>query len=300
MGMVRRTDTDEHWTLPSRAIVGRGADCAVVVTDRSVSGEHASLSWRDRRWELRDLASRNGTFVDGERLTPGQRVTLMAGSTFRLAEEGPELELNDASAPGVLAVGPDGQRVLAEGGVLLLPDATIAEVAVYADEDGHWWAERADGETVPVQDGSVVQAAGQDHALSLPRELPPTLVHGSEPFAVRFRISMDEEHASMTVERGSHRHELPPRSFTYMLLTLGRQRQQDAESGLPDPDIGWMYQEDLAAALRIESTTVGVYVHRARRQAGKVGEGVARRIIERRKGTRQLRLGLPVADILRG
>lgn len=47
-------------------IVGRLPDCDVVVDDPSVSKRHAQLTWdaQERRCTVKDLSSRNGTYVD--------------------------------------------------------------------------------------------------------------------------------------------------------------------------------------------------------------------------------------------
>ena len=50
-----------------RIRIGRGADCEFPIEHRSVSREHAELSWRDARWHLQDLGSKNGSFVDSVR-----------------------------------------------------------------------------------------------------------------------------------------------------------------------------------------------------------------------------------------
>jgi pSer/pThr/pTyr-binding forkhead associated (FHA) protein len=53
--------------------VGRGSHNDVVLADDSVSGSHASLERRDDGWHVVDARSRNGTYVDGERVT-GERL----------------------------------------------------------------------------------------------------------------------------------------------------------------------------------------------------------------------------------
>ncbi|MBI2897318.1 MAG: FHA domain-containing protein [Deltaproteobacteria bacterium] len=50
-------------------VVGRSAYCTIVVSDGSVSREHASLRLVDGVLKVVDLGSRNGTFVNGLRLT---------------------------------------------------------------------------------------------------------------------------------------------------------------------------------------------------------------------------------------
>jgi pSer/pThr/pTyr-binding forkhead associated (FHA) protein len=61
------------------AVVGRGADCDFIVAFHGVSRRHAEIVVRDGTILVRDLASRNGTFIDGDRideapLTVGQQV----------------------------------------------------------------------------------------------------------------------------------------------------------------------------------------------------------------------------------
>jgi len=47
--------------------IGRHHEGDLVVLASSVSREHAELKWADGGWTVRDLGSRNGTFVDGAR-----------------------------------------------------------------------------------------------------------------------------------------------------------------------------------------------------------------------------------------
>ena len=50
-------------------VVGRDADeVQIEVRHASVSGKHAVLAYKDGRFEVRDLDSSNGTFVDGNRI----------------------------------------------------------------------------------------------------------------------------------------------------------------------------------------------------------------------------------------
>ncbi|MFC5570746.1 FHA domain-containing protein [Lysobacter yangpyeongensis] len=55
-----------RWLQPDRGLrIGRDPGCDLVIAHPSVSRTHAELYHRDGRWWLRDLGSKNGSFVDG-------------------------------------------------------------------------------------------------------------------------------------------------------------------------------------------------------------------------------------------
>ena len=54
---------------PSGAIIGRGSECDIVIPNDSVSIRHAEIVLVDASYALRDLGSRNGTWVNRQRLT---------------------------------------------------------------------------------------------------------------------------------------------------------------------------------------------------------------------------------------
>ena len=63
--------------------LGRSADAGIVIPDRLASRGHAVLQRdpQDGRWQVRDLGSRNGTWVDGRRV---DEATLEPGMTLRI------------------------------------------------------------------------------------------------------------------------------------------------------------------------------------------------------------------------
>jgi signal transduction histidine kinase len=100
-------------TLLGRSIlIGRSEVAHIQVRDRLVSALHAVLALEDDKWKIRDLGSRNGTFVNGNRVaeTPLQRGdTITVGETsftFDVAAEPvPVIEAPPpATAPGQTTV----------------------------------------------------------------------------------------------------------------------------------------------------------------------------------------------------
>lgn len=68
----------------SSAVVGRRTLREHGVTDGEVSSEHARIERRAGRYHVVDLGSRNGTFVDGQRIDIHQPTELVDGSLVRL------------------------------------------------------------------------------------------------------------------------------------------------------------------------------------------------------------------------
>ncbi len=56
----------QRWTLAKAQVtIGRGAECDVVVPDRQISRVHARLQRVEDGFEVEDLGSKNGTYVNG-------------------------------------------------------------------------------------------------------------------------------------------------------------------------------------------------------------------------------------------
>lgn len=56
---------------PGNTVAGRGAEAAIFLPDVTVSREHVRFSVDSSGLSMSDLASTNGTYVNGERLTAG-------------------------------------------------------------------------------------------------------------------------------------------------------------------------------------------------------------------------------------
>lgn len=83
-----------------RATVGRSPEAQLRFDpghDLEVSALHAELLLRGSDWYVRDLGSRNGTWLDGVRVE-GERI-LRPGSRLRFGPDGPEVTIEPAGAP---------------------------------------------------------------------------------------------------------------------------------------------------------------------------------------------------------
>jgi hypothetical protein len=66
--------------------LGRAVDNDVVISSTNVSRYHAQLRWVESGWLVYDLASTNGTWLDGQRLGAGQPRLVGGGSHLRLGD----------------------------------------------------------------------------------------------------------------------------------------------------------------------------------------------------------------------
>ena len=49
-------------------VIGRESDCHLAIPSPGVSKRHAELRLQDGQWSIEDLRSRNGTWVNGQRI----------------------------------------------------------------------------------------------------------------------------------------------------------------------------------------------------------------------------------------
>jgi hypothetical protein len=64
-------------------IIGRDLDCQVVIDDRQASRHHARIEQTEHGYVLEDMDSKNGTFLNGQRLT--EPTTLTDGDEIGIA-----------------------------------------------------------------------------------------------------------------------------------------------------------------------------------------------------------------------
>ena len=105
---IRKDNTmvaNSHLT-GSRIVIGRSPDCDVVLASDSVSRQHAELVAHGDNWSVRDLGSRNGTFVNGKRaegVVPLREGDLIRIGTVELIFRG-DASARDAGAVPVAPV----------------------------------------------------------------------------------------------------------------------------------------------------------------------------------------------------
>lgn len=73
-----------RWTLADdEMLIGRGTDADIVLPERQVSRYHLKIHYRDGRYFLEDLESKNGTFLNGQQVKG--TVPLQDGDEIQIA-----------------------------------------------------------------------------------------------------------------------------------------------------------------------------------------------------------------------
>ncbi|MCB9549934.1 MAG: FHA domain-containing protein [Myxococcales bacterium] len=240
MATLRRASDGVSFTLPARCPVGRGLLAALRLEDPRVSQGHAEVAFADGRWTLRDLGSRNGTRVDGDRVRGP--VTLAVGQQVAFGRRDAVWEVADVEPPVAMAADLDtGDFIVAEGGVLALPDGQTPRLTILAD--GGVWVVEQDWGRRPTATGRVVELGARAWRLYLPE--PPD--ETAAP-AVRVEVTCSDaaEFVAVALEGPAGRVELPPRGHHAALLALARARLDDAH--LAAADQGWRPPEAIAPA----------------------------------------------------
>lgn len=302
MAVLRAQDPATSFIVPARCLIGRSRACDLVLPGHEVSSQHAVLQWAGARWDLQDLGSRNGTHVDGERLAPGTRLAVRSGATIRFGRASLWTLVDDA-APQLVAIDVNsGAARIGDGGYLALPDPQQPAACIYQDLTGAWVCERT-GELASIADRTIISLGDALWRIHLPGGADGTWEDSegtvrAATLRLRFTHSRDEEYVELVAFAGERRIDLQVRAHHYVLLILARRRLAHRERGLPEAEQGWIRQDDLLALLKMDENHLNISIHRARAQLGKLGVADAATLIERRPGTRQLRLGLDAIEVV--
>jgi pSer/pThr/pTyr-binding forkhead associated (FHA) protein/S1-C subfamily serine protease len=91
--------------------IGRDPEYELVITGEAagvVSGSHARLVHRDGGWWVEDLGSRNGTFLNDQRLAPGAPRSLSKGAVISLGTRGPRYRVLELAKRRLEPTVPEG------------------------------------------------------------------------------------------------------------------------------------------------------------------------------------------------
>lgn len=302
MGTLRDS-SGTTYDLRARTRVGRAADNDIVVPGTAASGLHASIEWRGGGcWELKDLGSRNGTFVDGRRVEAGTWERLAPDSLLAFGDASQTWVVVDLERPEAEAFCREtGEVRLSQDHILTVSEDPTDWVDVVEDAPGSWVLEMA-GRCDALADQQTVEIAGRTWIFTLPMAEPRTAPFASPRSPTvgarfTFRVSATAEHVELSVSFGDLAW-TSSRAYTHALLRLAEARLRDREAGGHPDEHGWLYTDDLCTMAGYESDSrLNVEIHRARREFARLGLPNAASLVQRRRGTRQLRIGTSALEI---
>jgi FHA domain len=302
--MAKLQRGDEEQILGIEQDIGRAPRSEIKLSHASVSSLHATLRFREGAWAIKDLASTNGTFVDGERVRAQTWHPLKKGSKIVFGED-EAFTLTDASPPCPILEREGGPPLLVSEGSIALPNEEDPRATLYLGSDGLWRVEMSDtahlvenGQSFKVGDITYrfdtahLKATTPTSRISLPLAL--------SSMSLRLNVSQDEEHVTAMLASEQQTFDLGARAHHALLLALARARLEDAAQNLPASSCGFVYQDDLAKALGLTPEHVNVDVFRVRKQVSALGLEGGAEIIERKPRSGQLRIGLGKITVQKG
>ncbi len=293
-----KSESGELVELHADHLVGRSSRAHTQLVDPAVSGQHASVRWTGREWQVRDLGSRNGTWIDGRRLASDAEAPLAVGTVVWFGGAAHAFTVVDLGPPRPVATS-DAGVLLGDPWLFALPSEDDPR-AVLSFDVSEGWQLSVDEVGRAVSDGDTVEVDGVTYTLTLPspveRTVDATQRAAGEP-SLHFAVSADEEYVELTVQVGAKRHRLAPRAHQYTLLVLARARLDDANREVPASEQGWTYTASLAQQLKVTMNRLYVALHRCRKELDAVHEGAGDGIIEKRVTTRQVRFGWSSVEV---
>lgn len=315
MGTLRRQSDGTRVFLSAEHIVGRLSSCHLPLAAAFISSAHALVRWTGEAWEVRDLGSTNGTFVEGNRLDRGASVPVKRGEAIVFGEPSETWRLVDDRPPVAAAVPEDGgDPSFFSSGVIAIPSSDEPLATIYCEGQAHdpadpatelpdlSWALEHDEVKSPLVAGQRFQVAGRTWRFECPNGATVTRALGARPkrladVVLSFEISQNQEYVSLKVKDSQAVHDLGTRACFYLAYVLYQERSREKDSALPAA--GWL---DVDAVMRKvkdynSHSHLNVEIFRLRRLLYDAGVEDAASIIQRRRG--QLRFGAERAEVVR-
>jgi len=300
MAILVDTSTGVAHALRPYHVFGRSAQHAdSPLVDAKASMLHATARWGAPQWTLTDQ-SRNGCYINGELLGKDQAAVMYVGDEIRFGSpDSAAWRVMDLAAPAdlLLPMVP-GKDAITLQAFQVLPHEDAPQACIYRLAGGQWQQETADG-ALPLHDGDLVYLNEEPWRFVCTVEPRSTLVPGGVT-CMKFHSSLDEEHVTLSLSRGSLKLDLGERSHHYLLMVLARQRLNDVQRGFDFHSQGWLDFDQLVSMLGQDKAHLNIQIFRLRKQFEPAvsQDLITHDFIERRRGG--VRLGNVAVEVTRG
>lgn len=312
MGKVVKNETEI--CLYRDHIFGRDLRCSSVLKSNAVSRFHARISWNGENWCLRDLGSRNGTYVNGRLLTSEGVYYLALGDIILFGDFEEKFFFTENSPPEsclIFAENDGSEAKIPLTHLLPLPSVERPVSTIFAGKMGDFYLETESGEILPLQ--HAVPFYVEDRIYTPYFENPPdespqtdtSEMRGSGSALATFLeilVSPDEESAEIKFHKGNEVISLTHKVHFYLLAYLARKRIEEAErdeaslNDSKDDGYGWIDCEIICKDLMMYRDHLGQQVFRIRQDFKAIDPLIAEKIIDRRlRG--KMRIGFPTSKI---
>jgi hypothetical protein len=301
MGRLERRRDGTTVVLSAEHVVGRLPLCHLSLDASFISTAHALFRWNGEFWEVRDLGSMNGTYVNEQRITIGAPARVKPGAEIMFGGVSERWRLIDDRPPTPAAVPVDGgPPSYIVSGTIPIPSADEPLATIYAEGQG--WSLEIDDLRKPIEPGHHFSVGGRSWRFDCPSGAAETRATETrrkklDEVTLAFTVSRNEEHVKLTVRSGHLEQDLGERGCFYLALVLVERRLK--EHGLGENEPGWLDMDELLKMVPeyASSSHINVEICRLRQVLHDAGIDDAPRMIERRRG--QVRSGTDRAEILR-
>ena len=284
MGVLKSLNTASLIYLKPVHIFGRDPNVAdTVLCSGASSRMHCVIRWQAGAWFLTD-ESKNGCFVNGNRIEQGHGVRLSRGDIFSTEMNGDsQWVLSDDSQPKAVILSEDAVSYRELQVLNILPDEERPECQVL--QQGTQWFFEKEHDFYPITEGFRMTIEGEDWLFYPNHLLDETAFSGvvTEVLpTLTFNVSRNEENIQLIFELGTKIIDLGHKTHHYLLLEMARYLQSD-----PAPlekERGWVSNDWLLHQLRIDINNLNIQIYRARKAINECSHYWGQNLIQRRRG----------------
>jgi len=272
--------------------IGRGPSNGLVVSDSTVSTHHAMVWAEGAQLWIRDLDSRNGTYVNSQRLTAPQVITetdiVILGHSLQLRLRGVPDESSLFARAWLIEDLKDGVRFLVGGNRFHFGSGDDAHLRLPGEDRAATLVLHADGEVWlgtdederELSDGEIFEVNGRSFRLVAATSMleTPTVEAIPSSYAYQLRVSLDGAvgpEATLTQADRGRRLKIEAENRAVLLYLLARKVASDREAGISDDEQGWCSDEEVSTGIwgrnPPAANSLHVLVYRLRKQIKAAG-----------------------------